>query len=180
MKFIKGLLLFIVGIIVLALVAALFIKKDYVIERTVVINKPRDTVYQYLKSLKNQDNFSNWANMDPEMKKEYGGTDGTIGFIARWQSDKREVGMGEQEIKKLQDGKRIDLEIRFIKPYESAMNSYFTTDDFQGTATRVKWNINGKFDYPMNLTKLFMNMDKVLGADLQTGLDNLKTILENK
>jgi len=32
--------------------------------------------------------------------------------------------------------------------------------------------------YPMNLMFLFMDFDKMLGDDLQTGLDNLKTVLE--
>jgi hypothetical protein len=180
MKILKGLLLLILGVIVFALVVALFVKKDYVIEREIVINKPRDSVYNYLKYLKNQDNFSKWANMDPAMKKGYRGTDGTVGFVAMWESEKREVGKGEQEIIKLEEGARIDLALRFKKPYESNMSSFLSTTDYQGIATLVKWNINGKMDYPMNLMMLFMNMDKVLGADLQTGLDNLKTILESK
>jgi hypothetical protein len=32
--------------------------------------------------------------------------------------------------------------------------------------------------YPMNLMLLFMDMDGMLGKDLQQGLDNLKGVLE--
>jgi hypothetical protein len=32
--------------------------------------------------------------------------------------------------------------------------------------------------YPFNLMLLFMNMDKMIGDDLSTGLTNLKTLLE--
>lgn len=32
--------------------------------------------------------------------------------------------------------------------------------------------------YPMNLMMLFMDMEKQLAPDLQNGLDNLKTLLE--
>lgn len=180
MKILKGLLYLILGLLVLALVVALFVKKEYVVEREVVINKPRQEVYDYLKYLKNQDNFSKWANMDPEMTKSYRGTDASVGFVSAWDSKKGDVGKGEQEIKKLQDGERIDTEIRFIKPFESTCYAYMTTEDFQGIATKVKWNFRGSMPYPMNLMILVMRIEKMVGADLQTGLDNLKVIMESK
>ena len=180
MKILKGLLFLLVGIIVLALVAALFVKKEYTIERDIVIEKPRQTVYDYIKYLKNQDQFSVWADMDPAMKKEYRGTDGSVGFISAWESKNSNVGKGEQEIKKLQDGFRIDTELRFVKPLESTSYSFMTTEDHQDIYTKVKWNFNGKMNYPMNLMILLMDMDKAVGKDLQAGLDNLKVIVENK
>jgi hypothetical protein len=180
MKILKGLLFLLVGIIVLALVIALFLKKEYIIEREIVIEKPRQNVYDYIKYLRNQDQFSVWANMDPAMKKEYRGTDGRIGFISAWESKNSNVGKGEQKIIKLQEGLRIDTELRFIKPMESTSYSYMTTEDHQGINTLVKWNFNGKMKYPMNLMILVMNMDKMIGNDLQAGLDNLKVIMESK
>jgi hypothetical protein len=34
--------------------------------------------------------------------------------------------------------------------------------------------------YPMNIMLLFMNMDEMLGKDLETGLVNLKAVMEKK
>ncbi|MEJ5964333.1 SRPBCC family protein [Pedobacter immunditicola] len=180
MKILKGLLFLLVGIVVLALVVALFVKKEYAIEREIVIEKPRQTVYDYIKFLKNQDQFSVWANMDPAMKKEYRGTDGAVGFVSAWESKNSNVGKGEQEIRKLQNGFRIDTELRFVKPLESTSYSYMTTEDYQDIYTKVKWNFTGKMNYPLNLMILVMNMDQTIGNQLQAGLDNLKVILENK
>jgi hypothetical protein len=42
----------------------------------------------------------------------------------------------------------------------------------------VNWGFNGKMPYPMNLMLAFMNMDEMLGKDLQDGLNNLKIIFE--
>ena len=47
-------------------------------------------------------------------------------------------------------------------------------------STVVKWGFNGKMAYPMNLMLLFMNMEKMLGSDLEEGLANLKVVLENQ
>jgi uncharacterized membrane protein len=69
MKILKNLLLVIVGIIVLLLIIGIFVKKDYAVEREVVINKPKSEVFAYIKMLRNQDNFSVWNNLDPAMKK---------------------------------------------------------------------------------------------------------------
>lgn len=40
--------------------------------------------------------------------------------------------------------------------------------------------MSGTMSYPFNVMRLFMNMDKMIGEDLQTGLNNLKAQLEKK
>jgi uncharacterized protein YndB with AHSA1/START domain len=144
----------------------------------VVINKSKAVVFEYLKHLKNQNKFSVWASMDPNMKTEFRGTDGTEGFISAWDSDMKNVGKGEQEILKVVDGERIDYEIRFLKPYKSTSWAYITTATVNDNQTRVRWEFNGNMKYPTNLMLLFMNMEKMVGNDLNKGLQNLKTILE--
>ncbi len=104
MKMVKRILIGLLSIIAVALIAALFLNKDYAVEREVEINKPKQQVFDYIKLLKNQDNFSVWAKKDPLMKKTYSGTDGTVGFISAWESDSSDVGVGEQEIKKIAEG----------------------------------------------------------------------------
>jgi uncharacterized protein YndB with AHSA1/START domain len=152
--------------------------KEYAVEREVIINQPKDSVFAYIKYLKNQDNFSVWAKTDPKMKKTFTGVDGTVGAISAWESNDENVGVGEQEIKKFTKGERIDFELRFKIPMEATEDAYITTEAISTTETKVKWGFNGGMDYPMNLMLPFFQMDKVIGNDLQTGLDTLKMILE--
>jgi hypothetical protein len=167
------------SVIILLLIVALFIKKNYAVERSININKPKQEVFNYIKSLKNQDNFSKWASMDPNMKKEFRGIDSTVGFISAWEGNKK-VGQGEQEIKKITEGEQVDFELRFIKPFPAISNAYMQTANIADNQTLVKWGFNSKMKYPLNLMLLFMNMDKIIGNDLLTGLTNLKNILEKK
>ncbi len=178
MRILKLLFFGIIGIIALLLVAALFVKKDYAVQREIVINKPKQQVFDYIKLLKNQNNYSKWAGMDPNMKKEFTGTDGTVGFISAWDSEKSDVGKGEQEIKKIDEGNRINYELRFIKPFKSTSDAYMSVESTSESATKVKWGFSGKWDYPMNIMGLFIDMDKEVGSDFQIGLQNLKGILE--
>ncbi|MBZ0241986.1 MAG: SRPBCC family protein, partial [Bacteroidales bacterium] len=160
------------------LVLALFIKKEYTVEKDIIINKPKSEVFEYIKQLKNQDNFSKWATIDPSMKKTFRGTDGTVGFVSAWESEHDDVGVGEQEIMKITEGVRIDFELRFLKPFESTSAAYMITEKLNESQTKVKWGFSGYMNYPMNIMLLFMNFEKMVGADFQEGLDKLKTILE--
>ncbi len=178
MKIVKIILIGIVSLVALVLIAALFVKKEYAIEREIVINKPKAEVFEYIKYLKNQDNYSKWAMADPNMKKEYKGIDGTVGYVSAWDSDVKDVGKGEQEIIKITEGERVDYELRFIKPFEAKDNAYMATEGVSDNQTKVKWGFNGAMHYPMNIMLVFMDMDKMLGGDLDLGLSNLKTQLE--
>jgi hypothetical protein len=82
MRIIKIIGFSILGIIVLALIVAAVADKQYSVEREITINAPHQEVFDYVKYLKNQDEFSKWATMDPDMKNKFTGIDGTVGFIA--------------------------------------------------------------------------------------------------
>jgi len=178
MKIVKITLLAIVGIVVLVLIVALFVKKDYAVVREVTINKPKTEVFDYIKLLKNQNNYSVWANIDPAMKKEFRGTDGTVGFVSAWESENKHVGKGEQEIKQIAEGERIDYELRFYKPFQSTEQAYMTTESVTNDQTKVTWGFSGRMKYPMNLMLLTMDMEGMLAKDFDGGLSKLKMILE--
>lgn len=167
----------ILGIIATLLIAGLFVPKGMKATREIVINKPNAEVFNYIKQLKNQDSYSKWGMMDPNMKKEFRGTDATVGFVSAWEGNKK-VGAGEQEIKGIEEGKKLSTELRFIKPFKSVAQATMTTEAVSDNSTKVSWGFEGQMNYPMNVMKLFMNMEKAVGNDFSIGLSNLKTLLE--
>lgn len=177
MRIVKIVLLVILSLVVLILIIAAFVKKDINVTKEIIINKSKQEVFAYVKLLKNQDNFSKWATMDSSMKKTYSGTDGTVGFVSAWEGNK-DVGAGEQEILKIDEGNRIDYALRFIKPFKSNADAFMIFEDAGKNQTKVKWGFKSKMAYPMNAMCLFVNMEEVVGKDFQTGLDNLKKNLE--
>jgi hypothetical protein len=167
----------ILGIIATLLIAGLFIPKGMKATREIVINKPNAEVFNYIKYLTNQQNYSKWATMDPNMKNEFRGTDGQPGFVNSW-SGNNKVGVGEQEIIAIEEGKALHTELRFIKPFKSLAKSTMTTEAADGNNTKVSWGFESKMNYPLNIMKLFMNMEKAIGNDFSTGLNNLKAVME--
>ncbi len=177
MKILKIVGLVILVLILLLLLIAAFVKKDINVTKEVIINKSRQEVFAYVKLLKNQDNFSKWASMDPNMKKTYTGTDGTVGFISAWVGNK-DVGEGNQEILKIDEGNRIDYALRFIKPFKVNSESFITFADASSNQTKVEWGFKSRMPYPMNLMLLFVSADDMCGKDFEIGLANLKNLME--
>lgn len=163
------------ALIILLLIVALFVKKQYAIEREITINKSKAEVFGFIKHLKNQDQYSKWVQTDPNMEKDFRGTDGTVGFVYAWNGNKK-AGEGEQEIKFIKEGEKLEVEVRFIRPFVSVAQTPFTTEAVSANQTKVKWGMRGANPYPLNLMNLFMS--GMLGKDLEISLINLKTILE--
>ena len=162
-------------LIAVVLIIALFIKNEYSIEREIAINRPKQQVFDYVRYLKNQDNYSKWVMEDPNMRKDFKGVDGQVGFVYAWDGNDK-AGKGEQEIMKIAVGDNVDIEIRFIKPFEGIAQTNISTESLSENKTKVKWVMNGRSSYPMNLTNLFI--DNILGKDLALSLNSLKAILE--
>jgi hypothetical protein len=178
MKTLKRILLLILALVALMLIVAAFVKKEYSLEREITVNKPKPEVFDYVRYLKNQDNYSVWSQIDPDMKKEFSGADGTVGFVSAWESDDKRVGKGKQEITGITEGDRIDYELRFKEPFESTAYTYMICESTGEHTTLVKWGFSGRMNYPMNLMLLFMNMEGMLAPDFENGLTRLKQILE--
>jgi uncharacterized protein YndB with AHSA1/START domain len=179
MKILLIVLLVLAIIIVIALIVAIFAKKDYSAEREIVINRPKQEVFNYIKYLKNQNEYSKWGKTDPNMKTTYSGADATVGFIFAWESDSKGVGKGSQEIKRIIDGERLESELRFAE-HKTPSQNYMITETVSENVTKVKWGVAGRINYPMNLIMLFMNFEKMIGDDFGAGLTNLKTLMERQ
>ena len=176
MSIIITILLVAAGIIALLLIIALFMKSEQYVNREIIINAPRQKVFDFLKLLKNQDQFNKWATADKKNRKEeFKGTDGTVGFIYAWSGDKS-AGQGEKEIKNIIEGKKIETEIRFVKPMRVTAAVIFETESLSDDQTKVNLINTGALKYPMNI---FVPMaEKKFPKDMDESLSTLKKILE--
>lgn len=166
------------GIVALVLLLALIAPKTYDVFRTIEIQKPNSEVFEYLKYLDKQQEWSPWATRDPNMQRKLTGTDGEVGAISYWNGNK-DVGEGEQEITKIVEGERVEGSLRFFKPWKSTSDCYMKTETTSNNATQVTWGFSGKNKFPMSIMMLFMSMDKMVGKDFEEGLQTLKTKLES-
>lgn len=175
---ISTILIGIAALFVFILAVALFVSKKYRIQRDVVVLQNKTEVFDYIRFLKNQDFYSKWVMSDPDKRTDFRGTDGTPGFVYAWDSDNKRAGKGEQEIISIDPENRVDIEIRFEKPFKGTAQTLMTTEDLPEGRTRVTWSMEGQQKYPMNLMNLFT--DKMLGTDMEISLNKLKQNLESR
>lgn len=176
MNIVVGILLAILGLAALLLIIALFLKKQHYVNREIVINAPRQQVFDYLRFLKNQDRFNKWAKTNPDRKIETKGTDGTVGYVYAW-SGNREAGQGAKEIKNIVEGKRIETEIRFTKPMNVSASVIMETEALSDHHTKVNFINTGALKYPLNI--MIPLAERNFAKDLDSSLVILKNILEN-
>lgn len=175
MNILFSILLFVIVLIVFLSFLALVVKNEYIIQRDIVIHRPLSEVFEFVKMVKNQEKYSKWVMADPHVKIDYNGIDGTVGFVSAWEGNKQ-AGKGEQEIKRIEPLMLINIEIRFEKPFKNVAQTSMYTTAITENQTNVKWMMEGRNSYPMNLFNLFI--DNILGKDLNESLNNLKRILE--
>ncbi len=164
------------GIVVLLLIAALFMKREHYVKREIIINAPRQKVFDFLKMLRNQDKFNKWAKADPGRKWEYRGTDGTVGFIIAWSGNK-DAGEGEKEIMNIVEGERIETQIRFVRPMNMVADVIMETETVAENQTKVSLINSGTMKYPMNI--FIPIAENRFPKDMDASLATLKNILEN-
>ena len=177
-KILIAVLALIVLLVAAVVILAFAVKSDFKVEREITINRPKADVFAYVKNLKNQNYWGPWYKKDPAMKQEFKGQDGSPGFVASWVSENPDVGTGEQEIKNVVEGERLDTELRFKKPFTATSGAYLTTEAAAGDQTKVKWGFTMALPRPFNLMCLVVDVDKEAGKDFEEGLSNLKRILE--
>ena len=176
--FLQGILVGLLAVVVLALIMAAIMEKSYSLTSSIVIDRPKNVVFDYVKHLKNQENYSKWVMADPNIQLTYTGVDGTVGFKAAWVSDDKNVGVGAQEITKISEGNSYDVEIRFEKPFKGVSTAQTTTEAVSDNQTKVTNTFYTTTPFPMNL--MVPMIKKMLQKDMDLNMATLKKVLENQ
>lgn len=172
-------LVVLVAILSVAMTIAMFSKDKYTLKRVITIHKPKQEVFEYIRLLKNQNAYSKWLQMDKNTKIAYkGAADGQAGSILAFDSENPKAGKGEWETVSLVNNERVNFELRFIAPFEFTANGHMVVNEVATDKTQLTWVYNSGMKWPANFMLLFMDMDKIIGTDLEESMNNIKRNLE--
>ena len=149
------------------------------IRRSVSIDAPSPVVYDQLKTLDFFNRFSIWNRRDSSIVNTISGTDGTVGASSRWQGDAMNSGTGLVRILALEENKRVEQSIEFFTPKKGTALSEFRISQ-TNRGTEVQWNFIMDTPRPWNIFNLFYKLEKQVGADFDTSLLTMKTMLEKQ
>ena len=151
--------------------------KNFTIENSVTVNETRFVVFNKIRLLKSHKDWNPWTKKDPSIIYEYKGIDGAEGFITHWEGN-NEVGEGEQQIKKIIEGERIDYDIRLKSPRKTIYSSSLTTTEDGDLKTKLTWRMNVNVNFPYNVIFKILKKQEKLEYDFQEGTNVLKAIIE--
>jgi uncharacterized protein YndB with AHSA1/START domain len=172
----KKVLVVVVVLVVAVLVVAALRPDDFSVQRSVSIKAPPEKIYPMLVDFRQWPAWSPWEKLDPEMKRTLSGAASGPGAAYAWQGSSK-VGAGRMEIKDVAAPSKVEIQLDFIKPFEGHNITDFTLVP-RGDATEVTWLMHGPAPFVSKLMGLFVDMDKMIGKDFETGLANLKAASE--
>jgi len=145
------------------------------VQRSASIKAPPQSILALIDDFHNWTSWSPWEKLDPALKRTYSGTASGKGAVYEWEGNKK-AGQGRMEITDATPaGTTIKLD--FLKPFEAHNTVDFALQP-RGDATDVTWTMNGKNNFMGKLMCVFINMDRLVGKDFETGLANLKAATE--
>ena len=168
--------LIVLGALVILLVLVIANRpSDFRITRTALIAAPLAVVFAHVNDLRQWQDWSPWAKMDPNAKTTYEGPPEGIGAIMHWAGN-RKVGAGNMTIlESHRDIIRIRLQCsgnRF--PVSIRLSLLFKP---QGDQTAVSWSMWGTNNFMAKAFNLVINLaTRWCGGQFEQGLASLNAV----
>jgi len=129
-----------VGIIALVVFGGGMLMPSQVsVSRGLVINASPEKIFPHVANLKAFNVWSPWADLDPDMKVEFSGTDDGVGQVMSWESD--DMGKGSMKVTESVTGEKLVTALDF-----GQMGSAFAQFDLvpQAGGTKVTWSMTSE------------------------------------
>ncbi|WP_018630564.1 SRPBCC family protein [Niabella aurantiaca] len=178
MKFIRGVLLFLIFVVISLFVLSFLAPDKQQVVKSIVINAPVKKVYAQMILLQNFNNWSVWNQSDSSIRYTTNQLpDGQVGTTVMWEGSALLAGKGKIALTGLIPEKQITHHISLLEPQKLEADSRFDLRDQNG-ATTVTWTFTIPSEKPWNVFNMFFNLEKEKGSDFERGLQALKLIIE--
>jgi len=170
-----------VALVVILLILVVFIATrpgDFKVTRSATYAAPPSAVFAQLNDLHKWPAWSPWVKLDPAMKQGYEGPATGTGSVSTWDGNSN-VGSGRMTITESKPDELVKMKLEFFKPMAGTNDAVFDIKP-SGTNTTLTWTMTGKNNFISKAVCLFMDMDKMVGGQFESGLANLKPIVEAK
>lgn len=169
------------GVLVLVVAFVAYVstrESKFLYERSGVINAPIEKIFPYISNFKMGALWSPYEQVDPNMKKVFTGPDGQVGSMMEFDGN-RDAGSGKLEMLKITPNEFVEIKLTMIKPI-AAENIVHYKLTREGIGTRFSWSMSGDSGFLGKLVNVFIDCEKMIGDQMNKGIANLKTLVENQ
>ncbi len=168
---IKYILIGLGAIVVVFLILAAMQPADFRISRSATIAAPPAIVFEQFNDLHKMNEWSSFAQMDPNAKFTFSGPPAGLGASLAWAGN-NQAGEGSMTITESRPDAYIRMTLAFLKPFAATNMAEF---DFKpdGNQTAVTWSMSGRNAFMAKAVGLVMDCDKMVGGEFQKSFVNL-------
>ena len=169
----------VVALIVICLLLAgvgMLLPRQAHVERSIVIDAPRATVFALVGGFKQFNKWSPWAALDPNAKYTYEGPEFGVGAKHSWVGDPKTVGSGSQEIVEIEPLERVRMRLEFVDQAPASVQFALAPE---ADGTQLTWSLDTDMGAGPVGRYFGLMMDRWVGRDYEKGLANLKTLAES-
>jgi uncharacterized protein YndB with AHSA1/START domain len=149
---------------------------SFEVVRSTTIAAPRERVHGLIDDFRAWRSWSPWEDVDPNLERDYSGPDSGVGARYAWEGN-RKAGKGSMEIVDSRP-ERVDLRLRFEKPWKADNRVAFDLAPAGDGATQVTWRMSGSHKGLAALLGKVFGMDRLIGRDFEKGLARMKAAAE--
>lgn len=149
---------------------------EFSIVRQASIKAPPEKVYAFLVDFRKWNSWSPWDQKDPAMQRSYSGPAAGVGAQYRWNGND-DFGAGIMEIREAVPWSRVAIRLTFERPMATTNTVVFMLSA-RDEGTDIEWAMTGRQPLIGKIFGLFVNIDRLVGADFERGLATLKTRAE--
>ena len=174
----KKILIAVAAFIAGLFVIAAFQPGEFRLERSITIAAAADQIFPMVDNLKKFNEWSPWAKLDPNAKTAFAGPEEGVGATFSWDGN-RDVGQESMSNIDSSPNERVRFRMDFIKPMQATNTAEFTFKS-EENLTAVTWALYGHRTYLCKFANMVLDTDKMVGAEFEKGLGNLKDLVETK
>lgn len=179
MRVFKYLFFALLFLVILFFAYGFFFLEDKVqVSRSITIDRPAKKVFKAVNSMHHFNKWSPWAQLDPNAKYEYQGSEYGVGSFMSWAGNE-EVGSGRQTIIESVPYEKVKTELYFDGQGDEPSWATYQIKDM-GNQSEMTWVFDADFQGNILGRYFGMMMDGMLGPQYEKGLNNLKTLVESQ
>ena len=163
-------------IVIVFLVAVALRPAEFCVVRTASVAATPAILFEQINDFHKWEAWSPWARLDPAARNSFEGKSAGTGAAFAWSGNSK-VGEGRMTITESRPSELIQMRLEFVKPFKATNTAAFTFKP-EGDQTVVAWSMAGQNNFLSKAIGLFMNCDKMVGGQFETGLANLKQVTE--
>ena len=171
----------IIFIVVAAAIAGLLLfaasrPDEFTVTRSLRMAAPPEKLFPLVNDFHGFNQWNPYLAKDPALKGSYSGPAAGPGAVYAWSGNK-DVGQGSMEVTGQTPPTQVLMRLVFVEPFATTSTAEFNLQP-QAGGTEVTWSMRGKHIFIGKLMSVFVDMDKMIGRDFETGLANLRALAE--